>query len=268
MADDLPWQLQMFDVSLKKRQKLAMLARMLGPIAGERCLLVTNGDNPGSINHHLRALGGSWTWCELEEDGIPGVERFLGEKVHHGTPAALPFPNASFSRVVVIDVHEHIEDTDAMNREIARVLQPSGIAIVTTPNGNASLPVVRLKHLVGMDARSYGHLVIGYRKEELAAMMRGAGLEPTGDDAYARFFTEFAELAINFGYMRVLARKKGRKPPDGEIAPRNADQLQSVGPAFRLYQRLFPLVRAFAALDALIPGRGGYAVAVSARRPT
>jgi SAM-dependent methyltransferase len=267
MVNALPWQLQMFDVSLKKRQKLAMLARMLGPLSGERCLLVTNGDNPGSINYHLRALGGTWTWCELEEEGIPGVERFLGEKVHHGTPAALPFPDASFSRVVVIDVHEHIHDTDAMNREIARVLAPEGIAIVTTPNGNPSLPVVRLKHLVGMDARSYGHLVIGFRTEELEQMMRGAGLLPEGRDAYSRFFTELAELVINFGYMRVVGRKKGRKPPDGEIAPRNADQLQSVGPAFRLYQRLFPLVRAFAALDVFILGRGGYAVAVAARRP-
>ena len=72
-----PWQLQVFDVSLKKRQKLAMLLELLGPLEGQQCLLVTNGDNPGSLNYHLRRAGGEWRWCELEEKGIPAMERFL-----------------------------------------------------------------------------------------------------------------------------------------------------------------------------------------------
>jgi hypothetical protein len=66
-----PWQLQVFDVSLKKRQKLEMLLELLGPLDGLECLLVTNGDNPGSLNHHMRRAGGRWRWCELEAKGIP-----------------------------------------------------------------------------------------------------------------------------------------------------------------------------------------------------
>lgn len=264
-----PWQLQVFDVSLKKRQKLVMLLDLLGPLEGEECLLITNGDNPGSLNHHLRRAGGRWTWCELEAHGIPDMERFLGEPVHAGSERTLPFPDAAFSRVVVVDVHEHLGRTEAFDREVARILVPNGLAVVTTPSGNERLPVARMKRWLGMDPATYGHMVQGFDAEELEAKLRAVGLVPEGRGAYSRFFTEFIELAINFGYVKVLGPLKGkRKPPAGEIAPRSAEQLGSVGGAFRFYQRAFPLIRAFSALDVLVPGRGGYAVGVVARRPS
>jgi len=262
-----PWQLQVFDVSLKKRQKLAMLLDLLGPLSSEDCLLITNGDNPGSLNYHLRRAGGRWTWCELEAHGIPEMERFLNETVHPGSEDSLPFPDAAFSRVIVVDVHEHLVRPEALDREVARVLAPGGLAVVTTPNGDQRLPIARLKRILGMDPATYGHVVQGFRTEELEEKMRAVGLSPERQGAYSRFFTEFIELAINFGYVKVLGRRKGAQTPEtGEIAPRNAAQLGSVGGAFRFYQKAFPLIRAFSSLDALIPGRGGYAVGVAARR--
>lgn len=261
------WQLQVFDVSLKKRQKLVMLRELIGPLHDESCLLITNGDNPGSLNYHLRRTGGRWTWCELEVDGIPDVERFLGETVHHGREDALPFADASFARVVVVDVHEHLQRPDALDREIARILAPGGLAVITTPNGDERLPVARLKRLLGMNPAAYGHVVQGFRTEELEERMRAVGLVPERRGAYSRFFTELVELAINFGYVKVLGRRKGAAPPSaGEIAPRNAAQLGSVGGAFRTYKMVFPLIRALSALDALVPGSGGYAVGIAARR--
>jgi hypothetical protein len=35
---------------------------------------------------------------------------------------------------------------------------------------------------------------------------------------------------------------------------------------YLLYAMIYPFVRAFSSLDALVPGRGGYAVAVTARK--
>lgn len=263
-----PWQLRMYRKSLKKRQKVDLLTEMLGPLADEWCLLVTGGDNNGAINHQLRELGGRWAWAEMEPGGVPAMEAFLGDTVHVADARALPFPDALFERVVVVDVHEHIHDSDPLNAEIARVLAPGGLAIVTTPNGDESLPVARLKRLVGMRPADYGHVVQGYTQRELAAMMREAGLEVVGRGAYARFFTELAELAINFAYVKLLARRKrhpGAKP--GTIAPASEEQLRAVEKTYRAYAAVYPLVRAFSSLDALVPGAGGYAVAVAARKP-
>jgi SAM-dependent methyltransferase len=263
------WQLQVFDVSLQKRQKLARLLDLLGPLQGHSCLLITNGDNPGSLNYHLKGAGGRWTWCELEPHGIPEMQRFLGEAVHGGSADSLPFPDAAFTRTVVVDVHEHLEHTRTFDRELARVLAPGGLAVVTTPSGDERLPVARMKRWLGMDPATYGHMVQGFRVEELEDMVRAVGLVPERRGAYSRFFTEFAELAVNFGYVKVLGRLKGRRKPEaGEIAPRSAEQLGSVGGAFRAYRLAFPLIRAFSSLDALVPGRGGYAVGIAARRPS
>jgi SAM-dependent methyltransferase len=260
------WALQVFDRSLKKRQKLDMLLRMAGPFDGHRCLLITCGDNPGALNHHFRAAGGTWTWAEVEPDHIDSMSALLGEPVHHVAPDAFPFGDASFDRVVVIDVHEHLEHLGPVNREIARVTAPGGLVVLTTPNGDTTLPLARLKSALGMTPEAYGHQVQGYTSEQLEDMARSVDLVPEGRDAYSRFFTEGIELVINFGYVKVLSRKKTSERRDGEIAPSSSNELERVGGAYRLYSSLFPVLRAVSRLDALIPGQGGYAVAIAARK--
>ncbi len=46
----------------------------------------------------------------------------------------LPYPNESFDLVTCTEVIEHLEDFRAPLREIARVLRPGGIFVVSTPN--------------------------------------------------------------------------------------------------------------------------------------
>ncbi|CAN5703670.1 hypothetical protein BH23GEM11_BH23GEM11_17010 [soil metagenome] len=263
-----PWALEVFDHSLKKRLKLDLLLRMAGDLDGRSCLLVTCGDNPGALNWHFRAAGGTWNWAEMEADRIPAMQGLLDEILHHASPEELPFEDETFDLVVLIDVHEHLDQVAALNREIRRVLVPGGQAIVTTPSGDTRLPLARLKRGLGMTPEIYGHKVQGYTLEELESMMREVFLVPDGRGAYSRFFTEGIELALNFAYVKVLGRSPdGGDPPEGEIAPSSADKLENVGGAWKLYRRVFPLLSGISRLDGLLPGSGGYAVAVSARKP-
>jgi SAM-dependent methyltransferase len=263
-----PWPLEVFQRSLKKRQKLELLLEMMGPLAEERCLLVTCGDNPGALNYHFRAAGGRWSWAELEADRTAAIAELLGDPVHAASASRLPFPDAAFDRVVVIDVHEHLEDVSPLNREVARVLAPGGLALLTTPNGNPRLPLAVVKRLLGMTPEVYGHRVQGYTAEALEAMARSVDLVPESRGAYSRFFTEAIELAINFAYVKVLRRRGGGAGSrEGEITPSTSEDLREVGGAYRLYARVYPLLRAVSWLDRLIPGQGGYAVAVAARKP-
>jgi SAM-dependent methyltransferase len=241
---------------------------MAGPLDDRSCLLVTCGDNPGAMNWKFREAGGQWAWAEMEADRIPAQSNLLGETVAAASPDSLPFEDGSFDLVVVIDVHEHLGRVDPLNREINRVLVQGGQALLTTPSGDPGLPLARLKRRLGMTPEVYGHHVQGYTVQELSTMARAAGLEPEAEGAYSRFFTEAIELAINVAYVKILGRSpEGEAPREGEIAPSSAEQLDHVGGAWRLYRKFYPLLRAVSRLDALLPGRGGYAVAISARKP-
>ena len=93
----------------------------------------------GSIALDISAGDGLSTRM-LKERGwrVMATER----KVAHARPdwiaadliSDLPFRSQSFDLVLMLEVIEHLPDIPHSLREIARVLKPGGIAIVTTPN--------------------------------------------------------------------------------------------------------------------------------------
>lgn len=268
-AGAVPWQLRLYSKSLKKRQKVALLLRQIAPLPGERRLLITHGDNNGAINHELRRSGGTWTWMEMEEATIPGMEELLGESVQHVSPQRLEAEDASFDVVISLDVQEHLtrDDLRAFHRELLRITCPGGHVVVTTPNGDPWKPVSALRRAIGMTKEKYGHQVYGYNVRQHGTMLREAGFVPGAHGSYSGFFTELIELGINFAYTTLLSRRKtGRS--SGEIAPTTADKLAKVEKQYRLYSLIYPLVLAVSKLDVLLPLGAGYAVSVVGRRPS
>jgi SAM-dependent methyltransferase len=267
MPSAVAWQLKLFSKSLKKRQKLALLLRQIGDVRGRRCLLVTNGDNNGALNHHFRARGGEWVWVENEEAHIAEMIELLGNPVLKGEPDRIPVADSSLDVVVSIDVHEHLTDCAPFNEELRRVVRPGGIVVVTTPNGDPWKPVTVLKQLVGMTRERYGHEVIGYNVRQHESMLSGAGLVPIDSGSYSKFFTEMIELAINFAYVKLLAKGGEAEVQSGTIAPSTEDQLRSVRKTYRLYALAYPFLKAVSMLDVLLFFFTGYAVSVQSRRP-
>jgi SAM-dependent methyltransferase len=274
-----PWQLGMFRKGLKKRQRLAALKSLLLPIQrGERCLLLTCGDNNGAMNYFLRALGGQWSWADLEDHAIPEMSELLGDPVAHAAEDAIPFADAEFDRIVVIDVHEHFDDPGIVSGEIARVLKPGGQLIVTTPNGDEKKLAVRIKHLVGMSKEAYGHKRIGLTAPEIEALMRDTRVRPRKRLWFSGFFTEMLELTINFMYVKVLRKddkveaNPGHHPDHddahdhAEIAPATAEQLRKVQKSYRIYSVIFPVYWLISQLDRLLFFIEGYCVVVEGTR--
>jgi SAM-dependent methyltransferase len=261
-----PWQLDMFRRSLKKQQKLRALLDLLGDVAGQRCLLVTCGDNNGALNWHFRAQGGSWVWGDVAGENLREMADLLGEPVLHLPESSFPFPDGRFDTVVAIDVLEHLVDDQPFLHELRRVLRPGGRAIVTVPNGDSRLLANRLRWRIGMRPEVYGHTRAGYTLAELSDTVRQAGFLPVGEGGYSRFFTEIVELAMNFGYVFVLSRRRNEAEP-GRIAPTSAGELTSHGAAYRMYSLLYPAMRAVSRLDRLLPASSSYAVIVEGIAP-
>ena len=268
MPDDRPWQLKMFDKTLKKKMKIKHLKEHLGELDGKRCFMVTAGDNNGAMNWHLEKAGGTWTWAEFEKESAANLEAFLNTKVTLLNDRSLEFPfeDGAFDRVVVIDCHEHLEDPAAFTRELARITKPGGKVIVSVPNGDEKMLAVRIKNLVGMTKEKYGHIVTGYGVPDMERMLAAAELKPAGSSQYSKFFTEMLELSINFAYVKVLAKKKKGETDDGVIAPQSEDQLKKVEKTYKVYRLVYPVFRTISFLDALLFFTKGYAVVVSADR--
>ena len=89
----------------------------------------------------------------------------------------LPFPDASFDRVIASEVLEHIPDDRAALSEIARVLKPGGAVAVTVPRWLPERVCWALSD--EYHANEGGHVRI-YKADELGAKLGAVGLDVTG----------------------------------------------------------------------------------------
>jgi O-antigen biosynthesis protein len=159
--------------------------------SGRRVLDVASGSGYGAallaaVSHHVWAL---------DIDG-PAVAHARNEFAAanlcfiHADAGCLPFPAASMDLIVAFEVIEHLPDQERLVRELARVLKPGGVVLISTPD-----------KAVYSDARQYVnpfHIREFYRDEFLALLRRQfrfvelmqqrvrAGSLITGDEAYKR----------------------------------------------------------------------------------
>lgn len=259
MAEPLagePWALRLFRKSVLKQRKLREIQGLLGPTEGLRCLDL--GSDNGVVSLLLRRAGGSWDSADLTAEAVASIRELVGERVELVDGARLPWPDAAFDRVVVVDMLEHVRDERAFAAELLRVTRPGGLLLVNTPHLKRSL-LRRLRHALGQTDEKHGHLRPGYTPERLRELFE-PGLRLEAAHTYSRFFSELVDTFINWGVERLGKRgsAKGLVVTGGD--------LQKNRKAFRAYALVYPLVAAVAALDALVPA-SGYMLIARLRRP-
>jgi SAM-dependent methyltransferase len=95
----------------------------------------------------------------------------------NGDALRLPFPDASFDRVIASEVMEHISDDGAAARELARVLRPGGTIAVTVPARWPEKICWALTDEYHAPFVEGGHVRI-YAESGLRAVLREAGFRP------------------------------------------------------------------------------------------
>lgn len=89
----------------------------------------------------------------------------------------LPFPDATFDRIIASEVMEHIPDDVGALDELARVLKPGGVIAVTVPAWLAETVCWTLSDEYYAPKAEGGHVRI-YTESRLRSLMVGAGLQP------------------------------------------------------------------------------------------
>jgi SAM-dependent methyltransferase len=97
----------------------------------------------------------------------------------NGDACRLPFPDASFDRIIASEVLEHVPDDTLAMRELARVLKPGGTLAATVPTWLPEQICWALSEEYHAPFVEGGHVRI-YTEVELRRKMRAAGLAPRG----------------------------------------------------------------------------------------
>jgi ubiquinone/menaquinone biosynthesis C-methylase UbiE len=250
-----PWALLLFRRSVLKQRKLAEIAALLGPTQGLRCLDL--GSDNGVVSLLLRRAGGSWASADLTTEAVASIRELVGSEVHLVDGRTLPFPDAAFDRVVVVDMLEHVPDDAAFVAELSRVTRPGGRLVVNTPHRKSTL-LRRFRHAIGQTDEKHGHLRPGYSASDIEQLAGGA-FRLEAHLTYSRFFSELLDTVINWGVER-LGKKgsaKGMVVTGGDVERHRK--------LFRAYSTIYPIVRAVSRLDALVPA-SGYMLIASLRR--
>lgn len=111
-------------------------------------------------------------------DDAGEIDSPAGQHIGHAVVAdatALPYPDASFDRIIAAEVLEHIVDDERAIAELARVLRPGGTIAVTVPARAAERVCWALSADYHAPAVPDGHVRI-YSAGELRTKLAAAGL--------------------------------------------------------------------------------------------
>ena len=148
------------------------------------------------------ARRGTVTGLELATASLQAARaRGAGDVVPGSLDEPLPLGDAAFDLAVALDVLEHVEDDRAALRELARVLAPGGLLVVTVP---------QYAWLWGEhDVLSHHHR--RYTRPELLGRAAAAGLHPERVTAFN------AALLGPIALMRMAQRAIERDQPSSDL---------------------------------------------------
>ncbi len=113
----------------------------------------------------------------------------------------LPFKSGAFARVVCSEVLEHVPEDRAAVRELARMVEATGLVAITFPHRNAYF---------AFDDR-FVHHFRRYELAEMAAMLEEAGLHPVKIQKVLGPLEKVISLALTHAFA-VLERRNRARP--------------------------------------------------------
>jgi len=261
----VPWQIRIFNKSLKKKLKWQLLERILPRSLPPTARCLDLGCAKGTFSWLLRTRGGAWVSADLDDANLTATRDLVGPSVVRVDYRTLPFADGTFDLVSVLDFLEHVEQDDRCLEELSRTLKPGGTFLLSAPATGRFFLANRLRHLAGMTMADYGHVREGYQLEDLAGRLERLGFRVTLRATYSRFFTEFLELLLNVFYVRTKSLNRGATR-DGAITPGSADEVRSLTKTLRLYNLIYPFFWLASRLDALLFFTHGYVVVLLAEK--
>jgi len=151
-----------------------LIISMSAPLKGMRVLDVGCGD--GTLTNKLATLGADAVGVDANSDMIAVAQTHQGGTYQVATATALPFPDASFDRVIAMTVLCVAPKRYDIMAEISRVLRPGGRLVIGDLGRWSTWALMRrLRALLGNRLWRQSQF---FTKRDLTTLISTAGLEP------------------------------------------------------------------------------------------
>jgi SAM-dependent methyltransferase len=180
---------------------------VVGPILDEHvatgCEVLDLGGYDGAVTAGLRDKGARITVVDLDEAGLT-VARARGLEAVCAPAQSTPFADRTFDVVVCCDLLPSVprDVEQPIFSEIARVLKPDGLLILTVPDADLHMPFVDMA-----DVYEIWRAREGVSRDRLWAMAASAGLEVCDSREYFGLSTR---IYYSLAFLRNLPRRGTR----------------------------------------------------------
>jgi SAM-dependent methyltransferase len=254
------WAKKLFARSVLKQLKWKALEKAAGDPAHKRCLDL--GSDNGVVSLLFREKGGEWRSADMDAGAVESIRALVGDPVELLHDSVLPYPDASFDLVVVVDMFEHVHDDARLASEIARVLVPGGKLIVNVPHHVPESPLRRLRLRLGLTDEKHGHVRPGYDRDSLRALLQNQ----FQDFSFTTTVGPFSEI-VDIVLSLALEKASGGSAPTSKGAVLTHGEAGKLKKKVAVYAAIYPFLKAFSALDRLAPAsKGSLLVATASRR--
>ena len=252
------WAIQLFNKSVLKQRKLKEISSFLGSTDRLHCLDV-GGDN-GVISYMLRRNGGDWKSADLDPASVESIKKLVQSEVYQINGLSTPFQENEFERIAIVDFLEHIPNDEQFISELYRIMGPGGILVVNVPNIKNGL-LRRIRIALGQTDEKHGHLRPGYTLANLERLL-GSNFRLIKSKTYSKFFSELIDIVI-VSLVDKVKRGKDKHTKKGMLV--TEQDFEKSASAFRVYSLIYPIIRIFSMLDALLFFQSGYMLIASAQ---
>jgi 2-polyprenyl-3-methyl-5-hydroxy-6-metoxy-1,4-benzoquinol methylase len=184
----------------------------------ENLNLLDIGCADGSFSKYLKDLGFKVCGIDISPEAINNAKKIGIDACVHDVSKKFPFENCFFDIVVMMEVIEHVYDTDFLLDEIKRILKKEGLLIITTPNLGSFENRIRLltgkyprlvEYRIGSNCsghiRNYTKSVLISQLEEHNFKVMKSMATNIPFPVYSKFPRMLKEIAIKLGDLEIFS---------------------------------------------------------------
>ena len=131
LLDHFGWVAPFYEKFIQLREPEKTIRRLGLPVEGA---ILDAGGGTGRVSESFRGQAGRIVVADLSVGMLRQAQRKNGLQVVNSHTEALPFADASFERVVMVDALHHVCDHQETANELWRVLKPGGKILIEEPD--------------------------------------------------------------------------------------------------------------------------------------